>query len=182
MDAISGVTGSSAWSQDPELVQKLDETYCKHLRPHIDTDGTCDIAANVAWESYCVELAGIFSKHLPDWEPATPVIQDLSREYDFLSPMITSSYIEDLSGLWTEVHPALLEVRRINRFSLARRRSCLCRLLAGWSRSSTTDRITITLHDCTTPRSHSGVTRVSYLIGVGASKNQRCSQPCVPIT
>lgn len=112
MDAISGVTGSSAWSQDPELVQKLDETYCKHLRPHIDTDGTCDIAAKVAWESYCVELAGIFSKHLPDWEPATPVIQDLSREYDFLSPMITSSYIEDLSGLWTEVHPALLEVTR----------------------------------------------------------------------
>ncbi|KAN0132431.1 hypothetical protein V8E53_009857 [Lactarius tabidus] len=112
MDAISKVTDSSAWSHDPELMQKLDETYRKHLRPYIDTDGTHNIAAKVAWETYCVELGGIFSKHLPGWESATPFFQDLSREYDCLSPMITSSYIEDLSTLWTEVYPALLEVTR----------------------------------------------------------------------
>ena len=55
MDTISKGTGSSAWSQDPELMQKLDETYCKHLRPHIDTDGSLDGSHNdiakAAWES-----------------------------------------------------------------------------------------------------------------------------------
>jgi hypothetical protein len=38
MDAISKVTDSSAWSHDPELMQKLDETYRKHLGPHTDSD------------------------------------------------------------------------------------------------------------------------------------------------
>ncbi|KAH9029333.1 hypothetical protein EDB83DRAFT_2526189 [Lactarius deliciosus] len=113
MDAISGVPGLSAWSQNPELMQKLDETYCKHLRPHIDTDGSRNSATKVAWEMYCVELGGIFSEQLPDWESATSFFQNLSEEYGgYLNPIITSSYIEDLSALWTQVHPALLEVTR----------------------------------------------------------------------
>lgn len=117
MDAISGATGSSAWSQVPELMQKLDDTYCKHLRLHIETDGSRNSVAKAAWESYCLELGRIFSERFPDWESAIPFFQNLSREYDCIGPMITSSYIEDLSTLWTEVHPALLEVRA-RRFSL----------------------------------------------------------------
>ena len=110
MNAISGVTGSSAWSQDPELMQKLDGTYRKHLRPHIDTDGSRNSVAEVAWESYCFELGDVFSEQFPDSESATPFFQNMSRDYDCLGPIITTSYIEDLSTLWTEVHPALLEV------------------------------------------------------------------------
>ena len=114
MDAISGDSGSSAWSQDPELMQKLDETYRKHLRPHIDTDGSRNIVAKVAWESYCFELGGVFSKQFPGWKSAIAYFQNLSRDYDCLGPIITSSYIEDLNSLWTEVHPALLEVNAQN--------------------------------------------------------------------
>ena len=110
MDAISGIAGSSAWSQDTKLMQKLDGTYRKCLRPHIDTDGSRNSVAKAAWESYCFELGGIFSKHFPDWESRTPFFQDLSRGYECLGPMITSSYIEDMSALWKEVQPALLEV------------------------------------------------------------------------
>ncbi|KAN0132441.1 hypothetical protein V8E53_009867 [Lactarius tabidus] len=95
MDAISGATGSSSWSEDPKLMQRLDETVAK-----------------AAWESYCLELSDVFSEQFVDWESETPFFQNLSREYDSLGPMITSSYIEDLSSLWTEVHPALLEVTR----------------------------------------------------------------------
>jgi len=112
MGTISGVTGSSTWSQDPGLMQQLDEIYRKHLRPHIDTDGNRNNVAQAAWESYCFELGCIFSEHFPDWESTTPFFQNLSREYDCLGPIITSSYIEDLKALWTEVHPALLEVTR----------------------------------------------------------------------
>ena len=115
MDAISRGTGSSSWSQDPDLMQKLDETYCKHLRPHIDTDGSLDGSHNdiakAAWESYCFELCDVFSEQVPDWESATPFFQNLSRAYDRLGPIITSSYLEDMSSLWIEVHPALLEVK-----------------------------------------------------------------------
>ena len=114
MDAISGVTGLSAWSDDLELMQKLDDTYRKQLRPYIDTDGSRKSVAKVAWESYCLELGGIFSEQFPDWELATPFFQNLSLEYDNLGPIISSSYIEDLSALWTEVHPALLEVHTKN--------------------------------------------------------------------
>jgi hypothetical protein len=114
MDAISGATGSSAWSQDPELMQRLDETYRKNLRPHLDTDGSCNGVAKAAWESYCFELGSVFSEHFPDWEFATPFFRNLSQEYDCHGPMITISYIDDLSVLWTEVHPALLEVNAQN--------------------------------------------------------------------
>jgi hypothetical protein len=110
MDAISGATGSSSWSEDPKLMQRLDETYRKHLRPHIYSDGSGNSVAKAAWESYCLELSDVFSEQFVDWESETPFFQNLSREYDSLGPMITSSYIEDLSSLWTEVHPALLEV------------------------------------------------------------------------
>ena len=82
MDAISRGTGSSAWSQDPELMQKLDETYCKHLRPHIDTDESLDGSHNdiakAAWESYFLELGGVFSEQFPNRESATPFFQNLS--------------------------------------------------------------------------------------------------------
>jgi hypothetical protein len=108
MDAISGASRSRVWSQDPELMQRLDETYRKNIRPHIDSDGS----RKAAWESYCFELGGIFSEQFPDWESSTSFFQNLSREYDRYGPMVTSSYIEDLSSLWTEVHPALLEVTR----------------------------------------------------------------------
>ena len=111
MDDISAETGSSAWSQDPKLMQKLDESYCKHLRPHIDTVGNHNSVAKAAWESYCFELGGIFSEQFPDWESVTSFFQNLSQEHDLLGPMITSSYLEDLSALWTQVHPALLEVK-----------------------------------------------------------------------
>ena len=110
MDATYRVTSSSAWSQDPELMQKLDGTYRKHLRPHIDTDVSRHSVAEAAWESYCFELGGIFSDQFPDSESSTPFFQILSRDYDCFGPITTSSYIEDLSTLWTEVHPALLEV------------------------------------------------------------------------
>ena len=83
----------------------------KHLRPHIDTDGRRNSAAEVAWDSYCFELGGIFPDRLPDSESVTPFFQNLSRDYGCLGPIITMSYIEDLSMLWTEVHPALLEVK-----------------------------------------------------------------------
>jgi hypothetical protein len=113
MDAISVATGSSSWSQDPELMQKLDETYRKHFQVHlyIETDGSRNSVAKATWESYCLELGGIFSERFPDWESVIPFFQNLSREYDCIGPMITSSYIEDLSTLWTDLHPALLEVR-----------------------------------------------------------------------
>jgi hypothetical protein len=111
MDAISGVAGSGAWSQNPELMQKLDETYLKYLRPQIYTDGSRSSVTKMAWEFYCLELGCIFSEQLPDWKSATPFFQNLSEEYGgCLSPIITSSYIEDLSALWKQVHPALLEV------------------------------------------------------------------------
>ncbi|KAI9439561.1 hypothetical protein H4582DRAFT_1941543 [Lactarius indigo] len=111
MNAISGLRGSSDWSQDPELMQKLDETYRKHLRPHIHTDGSRNSVTKVAWEMYCLELGDIFSEQFADWESATSYFQNLSEEYGgCLNPIITSSYIEDLNALWTEVHPALLEV------------------------------------------------------------------------
>ena len=111
MDDISIGIGSNAWSQDPKLMQKLDETYCKYLRPHIDTVGSPNSVAKAAWESYCFELGSVFSKQFPDWEEATSYSQTLSRLHGDLGPIITSSYIEDLSASWTEVHPALLEVR-----------------------------------------------------------------------
>ncbi|KAF8261961.1 hypothetical protein EI94DRAFT_1744836 [Lactarius quietus] len=63
MDAISGTTGSSAWSQD----------------------------------------LGASQTGKPG--STTPFFQNLSREYGCLGPIITSSYIEDLSALWAEVHP-----------------------------------------------------------------------------
>ena len=111
MDFISGIRGSGAWSQDPELMQKLDETYRKHLRPPINTDGSYSSATKTAWELYCLELGCIFSEQIPDWESATSFFHNLSEEYGgCLTPIITSSYIEDLSALWTQVHPALLEV------------------------------------------------------------------------
>ncbi|KAH9051920.1 hypothetical protein EDB87DRAFT_628442 [Lactarius vividus] len=113
MDAISGLHGLSAWSQDSELMEKLDETYRKQLRPHIDTDGSRNSVAKVAWEMYCLELGGIFSEQFPDWESATSFFQNISEEYSgSLNPIITSSYIEDLTASWTQVHPALLEVTR----------------------------------------------------------------------
>jgi hypothetical protein len=115
MDAISGASRSRVWSQDPELMQRLDETYRKNIRPHIDSDGS----RKAAWESYCFELGGIFSEQFPDWESSTSFFQNLSREYDRYGPMVTSSYIEDLSSLWTEVHPALLEVKAQN-YSVSR--------------------------------------------------------------
>ncbi|KAH9173731.1 hypothetical protein EDB89DRAFT_1957396 [Lactarius sanguifluus] len=112
MDAISG-HDPSAWSQDSELMQKLDEIYRKQLRPHIDTDGSRNSVTKIAWEMYCLELGGIFSEQFPDWESAILFFQNLSEEYGgFLNPIITSSYIEDLTALWTQVHPALLEVTR----------------------------------------------------------------------
>jgi hypothetical protein len=84
-----------------------------------------------------------------------------------IGPMITSSYIEDLSSLWTEVHPALLEVNAQNYsvFAGSVVDPSMCRLLDGSNRSSTTDQIIIARRHCTTPRSHSGVTRASCSIG-----------------
>ncbi|KAI9456854.1 hypothetical protein BJY52DRAFT_1275024 [Lactarius psammicola] len=113
MGAISGVPGLSDWSQDRELMRKPDETYRKYLRPSIDTDGSCNSVTKIAWYLYCIELGGIFSEQFPDWESAISFFQNLAEGYNgCLSPMITSSYIEDLSGLWAQVHPALLEVTR----------------------------------------------------------------------
>ncbi|KAI9456856.1 hypothetical protein BJY52DRAFT_536375 [Lactarius psammicola] len=113
MGAISGVPGLSDWSQDRELMRKPDETYRKYLRPSIDTDGSCNIVTKIAWGLYCIELGGIFSEQFPDWESATSYFQYLAEGYNgCLSPVITSSYIEDLSGLWAQVHPALFEVTR----------------------------------------------------------------------
>ncbi|KAN0130504.1 hypothetical protein V8E53_011590 [Lactarius tabidus] len=146
MDAISGATGSSSWSEDQKLMQRLDETVAK-----------------AAWESYCLELSDVFSEQFVDWESETPFFQNLSREYDSLGPMITSSYIEDLSSLWTEVHPALLEVTRwLEPF-----------IDYGPDYHRATH--------CTTLRSHSGVTHASCPIGSGAA-TQRCSQTRVPTT
>ncbi|KAN0132447.1 hypothetical protein V8E53_009873 [Lactarius tabidus] len=68
MDAISGGTGTSAWSQDPELMRKLDETYRRHLRPHRDSDGSRNGVAKAAWESYCFELGGIGSRQHASFE------------------------------------------------------------------------------------------------------------------
>ncbi|KAI9456860.1 hypothetical protein BJY52DRAFT_1379845 [Lactarius psammicola] len=113
MDSISGVPGLSDWSQDRELMQKLDETYRQYLRPSIDTDGSCNSVTKVAWDLYWLNLGGIFSEQFPDWESAISFFQNLAEGYNgCLSPVITSSYIEDLSRLWAQVHPALLEVTR----------------------------------------------------------------------
>ena len=58
MGAISGVSGLglSTWSQDPELMQQLDETYRKRLRPSVNTDGSLNSVTKVAWELYCLDL------------------------------------------------------------------------------------------------------------------------------
>jgi hypothetical protein len=114
MDSISAKSESSAWSQDPELMQRLDKIYCKYLRPHIDTDGSRNGVAKAAWRSYCYGLSRVFSsKYFPDWESVKPSFKNL-QDNDCFGPMITSSYIDDLSALWTEVHPALLEVKAQN--------------------------------------------------------------------
>ena len=178
MDAISGVLGSGDWSQDSELMQSLDATYRKHLRPHVHTDGNRSVITKIAWELYCLELGCIFSEQFPDKESATSFFRKLSEEYGgYLSPIITSSYIEDLSALWTDVHPALLEVNiQTAPLDWSVADTSLCRLLAGSSRSLTTDRITIVQDHCTTPRSHSGVMRANSTPGRGVSKNH-CGTP-----
>jgi hypothetical protein len=71
-------------------MQRLDETYRKHLRPQIDSDGSRNSAAKAAWESYCFELGGVFSEQFPDWESSTSFFHNLSREYDRYGPHRTS--------------------------------------------------------------------------------------------
>jgi hypothetical protein len=113
MDGISGFLGSAAWSQDPKLMKKLDEAYRKDLHPRISTDGTCNPSSSVAWKSYCFKLSVIFTEWFPT-RPAPRYFRDLSERYEgYLNPVITTSYIEDLNVMWTEVHPALLEANQI---------------------------------------------------------------------
>ena len=117
MDGISGFLGSEAWFQDSRLIQMLDEAYCKDLRPHIHTDGTCDSSASAAWKSYCLEVAVIFTEWFPTWASACRYFRDLSECYEgYLNPMVTTSYIEDLNVMWTQVHPALLEAMQTSSF------------------------------------------------------------------
>ncbi|KAI0298031.1 hypothetical protein B0F90DRAFT_838067 [Multifurca ochricompacta] len=86
MNDISQSLGSNTWSQDLKLMQELDKAY-----------------------SYCLELVFIFSERFP--KSASVNFRDLAEGYKgFLDPIITTSYIEDLNSLWTQVHPALLEV------------------------------------------------------------------------
>jgi hypothetical protein len=114
MNAISQSLGSDVWSCDPVLFRKLDKAYRKELRPHIRTDGDHNIAASAAWKSYCLELAVIFSEHFPKWGSAR-YFRDLSESYGgCFNPVITASFIADLTTLWTEVHPALLEANKIS--------------------------------------------------------------------
>ncbi|KAI0245794.1 hypothetical protein BJV78DRAFT_248827 [Lactifluus subvellereus] len=81
--------------------------------PRIHTDGTCNSGASTAWKSYCLELAVIFTEWFPTWASACRYFRDLSECYEgYLNPVITTSYIEDLNVMWTQVHPALLEVTR----------------------------------------------------------------------
>jgi hypothetical protein len=156
-------------------MQRLDETYRKLLRPHVDSDGS----RNAAWESYCFELGGVFSELFPDWEPSTSFFQNLSRVYDRYGPMVTSSYIEDLSSLWTEVHPALLEVKAQKTRFLGVDPG-MCRLLDGSNRSSITGQIIIARRHCTTPLSHSGATHASCSVRRVVSANNGYPQPRVP--
>jgi hypothetical protein len=60
-------------------MQKLYEAYRKHLRPHINTDGSRSSVAKAAWESYCFELSDIFSEQFPDWKTPIPFFQALSQ-------------------------------------------------------------------------------------------------------
>jgi hypothetical protein len=152
MDLIYGVTGLSTWSQDPRLMQKLDETYRQHLRPHINTDGSRSSVAKAAWEWYCFDLSDVFSEHFPDRKSTTPFFQDLSQENDWLGPMITTSYIEDLNSLWTEVRPALLEVNAQNYTVFARPLLMIAR--AGYSMARTVHQLRARLssHDTTVRR------------------------------
>ena len=157
MDKISAGTGPRVWSQDPELMQRLDEIYCKHLRPHIETAGSRNSVAKAAWDSYCFELGGVFSEQFPDWESVTPFFQNLSRGHDCFGPMITSSYIEDMSALWSQVHPALLEVIRVELRFLG---SALIVVCTGYSMARAVHRLrtrlssrdaTVRRHDRTRP-------------------------------
>jgi hypothetical protein len=117
MDSISGSLGIAVWSQDPGLMPKLDEAYRKDLHPWISTDGTYNPDAYTAWRSYCLELAVIFSERFPTWESAPRYFRDLSECYTgYLNPVITTSYIEDLTLMWSKVHPALLEAKQTHSF------------------------------------------------------------------
>jgi hypothetical protein len=114
MSDISQSLGSNVWTRDPVLIRKLDDTYRKELHPHIETDGDYNTGASVAWKSYCLEVAVIFSERFPKWQSAR-YFRDLSNSYKgCFNPMITTSYIEDLTVLWTKVHPALLEANQIS--------------------------------------------------------------------
>jgi len=113
MGDISQSLGSNVWTRDPVLIRKLDDTYRKELHPHIQTDGDYNTGASAAWKSYCLELAVVFSEQFPKWQ-SVRYFRDLSNNYKgCFNPMITTSYIEDLTVLWTKVHPALLEANRI---------------------------------------------------------------------
>ncbi|KAH9992219.1 hypothetical protein BJV74DRAFT_834975 [Russula compacta] len=112
MNDISRSLGLDEWSHNLEFIQKLDGAYRKMLHPHIHTDGDYGTGGSSAWKSYCLELAVIFSESFPNWQSAR-YFRDLSESYcGYFNPVITASYIEDLVMLWTEVHPALLEVTR----------------------------------------------------------------------
>ena len=114
MDDISQSLGSDGWSRDLVLSGKLDEAYLKELHPHIQTDGDYDGVSSAAWKSYCLKLAVIFSEHFPEWR-SVRFFRNLSESYrSCFNPVITTSYIEDLTTLWTKAHPALLEVNQIN--------------------------------------------------------------------
>lgn len=114
MSDISQSLGLNVWSRDLVLFRKLDEAYLKELRPHIRTDGDYDGVSSAAWKSYCLELAVIFSEHFPEWH-SVRVFRDLSEDYKgCFDPVITTSYIEDLTALWVKVHPALLEANQIS--------------------------------------------------------------------
>jgi hypothetical protein len=114
MGDISQSLGLNEWSRDPVLCRELDEAYLKELRPHIQTDGDHDGVSSAAWKSYCLELAVIFSEHFPEWR-SVRFFRDLSENYrGCFNPVITTSYIEDLTTLWAKVHPALLEANQIS--------------------------------------------------------------------
>ena len=110
MDGISRSLGLAEWSHDPEFLRKLDDAYRKYLRPYIQTDGSHNIGASVAWKSYCFELAHFFSEQFSSWR-SIGYFRELSESYmGFFNPVITTSYIEDLVKQWTAVRLALLEV------------------------------------------------------------------------
>jgi hypothetical protein len=114
MSDISQSLGSEIWSRDPVLFRKLDEAYrdVKELRPRIETDEEYDGVSCAAWKSYYLDLAVIFSEHFSEWRSAR-YFRDLSESYNsrvaLTHSVTTSSYTEDLTTLWTKVHPALLE-------------------------------------------------------------------------